>query len=580
MTVKSWLTERLGDGSSISRAIAPGAGAPSWARAMTFAFAVSLVMAGITGVGLSFSYAPSAAGAWASVFFIERVLSSGWYVRSVHMMAAEASLVTGVLALVLAAFEGRYRGRRDLAFYAQALVVGLAFVFCVTGNPLRWDDRGYFGFAMESSIAGEVPLFGKLTRGFLVGGATLGNFTLTRLYALHTLLLPLGVLGAFSLGLAASRSEARTTEDPDLYPQAQLVRDVALSAIALLAIAALGYAIRAPLEAPVDPLAVYHARPEWYFQSLYVVRNAVPAKLQAPIATSLPLLLGIVIAALPRRDRNPARPLAKRAPILGLLVIPVVGAIALTFAGLRADARDPALAKARAQEGHVARRALQVAKVQGIPPAGALAMLREDPVLHGEDLFREHCAACHKLGDMEPPDGKLTAPALDGWGTEKWVLALFDDPDAPDKFGKTPYEGKMPSMARPPKDPKLAASWKALKKEDLEAMARFLAGEAAENPSADHDADGAKLIRQRCTSCHLFRGETDDAEGLGPELSGWGSTAWTLAQVANPGTSATYRPIALAASLEGHMPRYDEKLSPGDVDLIGRFVRHRARAGK
>jgi hypothetical protein len=39
---------------------------------------------------------------------------------------------------------------------------------------------------------------------------------------------------------------------------------------------------------------------------------------------------------------------------------------------------------------------------------------------------------------------------------------------------------------------------------------------------------------------------------------------------------ATYRPGSLAATLEGHMPRYDQDLPAGDVDLLTRFLIHRA----
>jgi ubiquinol-cytochrome c reductase cytochrome b subunit len=203
-------------------------------------------------------------------------------------------------------------------------------------------------------------------------------------------------------------------------------------------------------------------------------------------------------------------------------------------------------------------------------------MMREDPVLKGEDLFRQKCASCHKLGDMGPTDGKLTAPTLDGWGTESWVLAVLDNPDSPELFGNTPFKGKMPSYTRPAPDAP-PGSFKAMPPEQMQSIARYLANEARGLP-AGHDPEGEKLVRQRCTTCHLLHGDTDDAEGVAPELAGWGGLAWTRAQLANPGTMATYRPASMAAALEGHMPRFDGDLSAADLDLLTRFVVFRAQA--
>ena len=579
MSAISWLSARTKGAEPLGPWSSTASEAPSWARAFAVAMLVALALTALSGVGLAFTYAPSSASAWGSVYFTEYVLGSGWYVRSLHVAATESMIVLGVVALVLAAVEGRYRGKRDLAFYAQALVLALALALCITGNPLRWDNRGYYGLLVETNIAGELP-GGKLLRALALGGSEPSSFTLTRLYALHTLLLPLAIVGLLSLWLRSARAASR--DEPGPPPEvrdlsAQLARDAALAAMTIAAVAIFAWVSRAPLEAPADPVAAYNARPEWYFSSLYLLRNLVPAKMQSIVAGGTPVVVGAIVAALPFLDRDAAAPASKRAPKIALLVVPVLAALALTLLAVRHDARDVELAKARTAQAKLARRALQVARASGIPPAGALAMMRSDPITHAEDLFREKCASCHKLGDMGPPDGKLTAPSLDGFGTAAWAIAVMEDPDAPTLFGNTAYKGRMPSMTKPPADPAMAKDFTAMKKEDVAAIAAFLAGEAAESPTA---IEGAKLVKQRCTSCHLFRGATDDDVGYAPELAGWGSTAWMRAQIGNPGTNATYRPIALSAALEGHMPRYDLELSAADVDLLARFVRQRGQRGE
>jgi mono/diheme cytochrome c family protein len=182
---------------------------------------------------------------------------------------------------------------------------------------------------------------------------------------------------------------------------------------------------------------------------------------------------------------------------------------------------------------------------------------------------------------------KATATTLDGWGTEAFVLGMLHDPDASERFGNTPYKGEMPSMDVPPKEG--ADGWKAMPREEMQAAAAFLASqgdEAGEAPPKDalrRDPErvkqGERIVTKRCTSCHLWKGEGDDSgTDIAPELSGWGSIAWTRSQIANPGLPATYRPAAIdPKAKKGHMPRFDDRLSPADVDLVARWMRAQAR---
>ncbi len=90
---------------------------------------------------------------------------------------------------------------------------------------------------------------------------------------------------------------------------------------------------------------------------------------------------------------------------------------------------------------------------------------------------------------------------------------------------------------------------------------------------------GEKIVSERCTTCHLYKGDGDDqGSGLAPELAGYGSIAWTRAQVANPATPQTYRDKALDPAMKKHMPRFDGDLSPADIDVVARWTRSHARA--
>ena len=227
-----------------------------------------------------------------------------------------------------------------------------------------------------------------------------------------------------------------------------------------------------------------------------------------------------------------------------------------------------------------------LAAFPGARATGALAMVRTDPELHGRDLFDKHCASCHVLGDLGDAE-KATATNLDGWGTPEWIEAMIHDPDAARFFGRGPYKEQMPSVAARPANTPAAEPWTAMIKTDAEkhAGALFLAalGDEPGDPPRALDAKtraaGEKIVSERCTSCHLYKGQGDDeGSNVAPELAGYGSIAWTRAQVANPATVATYREKALDEEMKKHMPRFDGDLSAADIDVVARWTREHARA--
>ena len=161
---------------------------------------------------------------------------------------------------------------------------------------------------------------------------------------------------------------------------------------------------------------------------------------------------------------------------------------------------------------------------------------------------------------------------------------MIDDPDAPDRFGHTPYKGMMPSMLHPPADRKPDdPPFKPMADGEVKAVAVFLAsqhrtrGKRAPARDPAQLKAGESIVTVRCTTCHLWKGEGDDSsQGYAPELSGWGTAAWARAQIANPATKATYRDGALDPKMKGHMPRFDGDLAADDVDLLARWVQAHA----
>jgi ubiquinol-cytochrome c reductase cytochrome b subunit len=350
----------------------------------------------------------------------------------------------------------------------------------------------------------------------------------------------------------------------------------------MIVFALAGWAHGAPLDAPADPMSDYPARPEWFLYPLYELRKFFHGSGEFWGTTMLPAAAGGFLVLLPWIDA-PSRP---RIVFVGLPVLVIFGgAVGLGVMAAQHDAHDRDYAKSRAKADALATAVVALAR-QGIPPGGPLELLRRDPELHGRALFERHCASCHVLdglGDAE----KASASKLDGWGTAAWIERMIHDPDAPEFFGRGPYREEMPSVdVRPAKKP-ANEPFKPMLPSPAErhAVALFLESLGDEpgdppRPAAEEAArkTGEKIVSERCTSCHLYKGDGDDeGSGIAPELAGYGSIAWTRAQVANPASAQTYRDKALDPQLKKHMPRFDRDLTPFDLDILARWTRSHSR---
>lgn len=572
MKLTDWLDERIGHRAWARDLFdAPLPGGARFVYAWGAAFGATLLLTAVTGVALMTAYAPSVTTAWASVAHIQTKLSAGWLLRGLHQFGAQASIVLGLVHLGFAIARGAYQRPREVTYWMGLAMVGLVVALAVTGNPLRWDQRGYWALRVETGIIGTIPLVGAPAQELLMGGSALGNATLSRLFTLHVVVFPLllGVLALWSVRLWRRHGPAQPAGALPLrdrwYPS-QAAHDVVLSLAAVgvvFALALRGHGV--PLDAPADPMSDYPARPEWYFLALYTLRKPFPGSLE-PIATAvIPGLVVAFLVALPLLDKRVAEGARRRLAVLVPVAFIALAAGALMLVTLRADANDAEFAKAVAKAESRAARSMVVAK-DGVPPEGALAMVRMDPETRGPEIFAASCASCHRLGDMAPPEGKLTAPDLTGFGTKAWVLKVLDDPDGPHLFGNTPFKTQMPSMVKPPSDAEAAKSFTPMTPADQEAVAVFL--EAQARGERAEGTPGEKLVKLRCTSCHRLDGKTDDDDSLAPELRGWASAAWLEAQIEDPGSGKTYPAKIKAGDQQGMMPGYADKLSAAERKLL------------
>ncbi len=202
------------------------------------------------------------------------------------------------------------------------------------------------------------------------------------------------------------------------------------------------------------------------------------------------------------------------------------------------------LASVAAAEVEARRAVVLASSPEGIPYAGAVALLRGDPKTQGPKLFARYCASCHAFQDGEETSvaGDITAPDLKGFASREWIAGLLDPQKiaGPDYFGDTAHsEGEMVYFVTD-----TLAEWEADDVRNavlaLSAEAQLPGQAAADQRDAAAIEAGRKVIanEENCASCHKFR---DVGElGSAPDLTGYGSREWLLGMISNPNHERFY----------------------------------------
>jgi ubiquinol-cytochrome c reductase cytochrome b subunit len=131
-----------------------------------------------TGVFLALYYVPSADHAHTTVAYIVKEVSSGSFVRSIHVYGSSAIIVVLLLHIAQTILFGSYRGQRHLLWLSGCvLFVMLAMAF--TGYLLPWDQKAFFATAVSTNIF-VLPVIGPWIKAFVRGGNELARLFRTR----------------------------------------------------------------------------------------------------------------------------------------------------------------------------------------------------------------------------------------------------------------------------------------------------------------------------------------------------------------------------------------------------------------
>jgi cytochrome b6 len=296
-----------------------------------FFFCVQIV----TGILLSLYYQPAPEHAYESIRTIVNETPHGWLVRSMHAWSAHLMVAMLLIHMFSVFLMKAYRKPRELMWLSGVALLLLVLGFGFTGYLLPWDTKAYFATLIGTEVPKSVPLLGRWGVSLVKGAEYVGEETLTRMYSLHVIVLPLiGVLVvAFHLllnqysGVSVPVDTVVKKRPVPFFPDFAY-RDLIAWIVGFAVLLALATLIPRELGDKADPMASAPPgmRPEWYFLPLYQTLRMFPsAVLGIDGELIVNAAVGILIALwalIPFIDRRSAR--GARSPVftaIGVLII-------------------------------------------------------------------------------------------------------------------------------------------------------------------------------------------------------------------------------------------------------------------
>lgn len=242
---------------------------------------VLFLLLACTGLLMIFVYAPSPERAYESIVFMQQEILFGRLVRGVHYWSANLLIAVVALHILRVFLTGAYYGRRRSNWLIGLCLLFLVLLSGFTGYLLPWDQISYWAITICTEMLGYMPGFGETLQQVVLGGTEVGYATMINFYALHTIVVPLALVGLMTWHFWKVRKAGgvvipvRTEENIRAasqyvpYNPNLMQREIAVALTLIATVLVLAVFFEAPLGEPANPgLSPNPAKAPWYFVGL------------------------------------------------------------------------------------------------------------------------------------------------------------------------------------------------------------------------------------------------------------------------------------------------------------------------
>ena len=234
-----------------------------------------------TGLMLKFVYQPVPDRAYESIIHLQNNVLFGQLIRNIHHWSGNAVLIIAFLHFLRVFFTGAFHRPRQFNWIIGLTMFLAILTSNITGYLLPWDQLAFWAITICSGMLEYIPGIGQWLQSLIRGGSDIGPATLSIFFAIHTAVIPAGLLILMPFhfwrvrkagGLVVPRSP---DEDPssrgDSVPAIPnlILRELVVAVVLIAAIMAISVIFNAPLGAKANPgLSPNPTKAPWYFAGI------------------------------------------------------------------------------------------------------------------------------------------------------------------------------------------------------------------------------------------------------------------------------------------------------------------------
>lgn len=234
-----------------------------------------------TGLLLKFVYTPIPVSAYTSIQVLQNEVMFGQLIRNVHHWCANFLVLIVFLHMLRVFFTGAFHPPRQFSWIIGLGLFGLVLTANFTGYLLPYDQLAYWAVTVSTGMLEYIPAIGHRLQEIIQGGNEIGPATLSIFFAIHTAVVPMGliILMAFhfwrirkSGGLVIPRSSEEEIERKPVRVATLphlLLREVVVALVLIAVVMMVSVSFDVSLGDSANPgLSPNPTKAPWYFAGL------------------------------------------------------------------------------------------------------------------------------------------------------------------------------------------------------------------------------------------------------------------------------------------------------------------------
>ena len=399
-----WLVDRFGAGPIWRNVLKRRVAGSPWYFGDGATLTALLLVLIVTGALMSLTYTPDVDSAHASVRYLTHEQPLGWLIRGLHYWSAGLMVVMLFFHVFRQILVAGYKSPREGTWLIGVLLFFAVLFMSFSGYLLRWDERSIAAIKVATHMAYNVPWIGEWLVILMQGGREIGSLTLTRIFGLHVIIVPLIILALVGYHLylvilkgttspserqkgAESADDQREIYHEDaesdergerFYPKT--MADSGLVSYSFIALATILTFTLGPAEILPEASLYTRSEPmeEWWFWWYSGLIALLPESIAPGFVVVFPLVVFVAMALLPFLDRGPMRGMRDRPIAIAFVCVSVI--VLLVLSALRRE--SPWTARPTSEPPPA-------------PPGVELSAEAEE----GRRKFPEYgCNTCHSVG--------------------------------------------------------------------------------------------------------------------------------------------------------------------------------------